>query len=84
MIREETMETITGYYDGVSIQPLENINAQPNQKTLIIIMDEFIESEKRSSVKGIRGILSKYADPSLIGQEKGAWERAVAAKYGNV
>lgn len=29
------------------------------------------------------GCLKKYANPVLIDQEKGAWERAVAERYAN-
>ena len=77
------METITGYYDGTAVLPLEKINAQPNRKALIIIMDDFFKPEEKEKKDSIRGILSKYANPSLIDQEDGAWERAVAEKYGN-
>ena len=46
-------------------------------------MDEFIENEKDDSVKGMRGILSSYANPELAIKEKGAWECAAVEKYGN-
>ena len=41
------METITGYYDGTAVLPLEKINAQPNRKALIIIMDDFFKPKKK-------------------------------------
>lgn len=44
-------------------------------------MDEFVESTTTVAKKGIRGILSQYADPSLQEKEKGAWERAAVEKY---
>lgn len=47
-------------------------------------MDEFIEPTTIPANRGIRGILSSYANPSLAEKEKGAWERAVVNKYGNV
>ncbi len=35
------------------------------------------------TAKPLRGSLSKYANPELISQEEGAWERAVQEKYEN-
>ena len=78
------MLAVQGYFDGITIQPLENITAKPNQKVIITIMDEFIEPKTIPANRGIRGILSSYANPSLAEKEKGAWERAVVNKYGNV
>ena len=76
--------TIQGYYDGTNIRLLEKIVAKPNQKVIITIMDEFVEPAKRTPKQSLRGILSEYANPVLIKEEKGAWERAVAEKYGNL
>lgn len=75
--------TVQGYYDGTTIQLLENITAKPNQKVMITIMDEFVEPAQRTQVKNLRGILSEYANPALVGQEKEAWERAASEKYGH-
>ena len=77
------MLSIQGYYDGVSIKPLEKIEAKPNQRVIITIMDEFVEPVKPGSKKGMRGVLAQYADPALRESEKGAWERAVVEKYGH-
>ena len=78
------MLTVQGYFDGVAIRPLEKMTAKPNQRVIITIMDEFVEPAKEAPPKGIRGILSQYADPSLREREKGAWERAVVERYGDV
>lgn len=78
------MLAVQGYYDGMAIRPLETITAKPNQKVIITVMDEFVDSSASKSKKGIRGILSQYADPALSAKEEGAWERAVVDKYGNV
>ena len=77
------MLAVQGYYDGITIKPLEKIIAKPNQRVIITVMDEFVESTTAVAKKGIRGILSQYADPSLQEKEKGAWERAVVEKYGD-
>ena len=37
------MLAVQGYYDGVTIKPLEKIAAKPNQRVIITIMDEFVE-----------------------------------------
>ena len=77
------MLAVQGYYDGMTIKPLEKILAKPNQRVIITVMDEFVESTTTVAKKGIRGILSQYADPSLQEKEKGAWERAEVEKYGD-
>lgn len=75
--------TVQGYYDGENIRLLENIPVKPNQKVMITIMDEFVEPAQRTQVENLRGILSEYANPALVGQEKEAWERAANEKYGH-
>lgn len=77
------MLAVQGYFDGTSIQTLETINAKPNQRVIITIMDEFITPSVNSPNKSMRGILSEYADPELAAKEKGAWERAMVEKHGN-
>ena len=77
------MFAIQGYFDGVTVKPLEKITAKPNQKVIITIMDEFIEPEDKTDKKGMKGVLSKYANPESAKKEKGAWERATVEKYGN-
>ena len=37
--------------------------------------------DEKPKVKSILGILKQYANPALVEQEKGAWERAAAEKY---
>ena len=77
------MIAVHGYYDGTVIKPLEKLVAKPNQRVIITIMDDFVDASESSHKKGIRGILSKYADPELSKKEKGAWERSVSDKYGD-
>ena len=36
------MLAVQGYYDGVTIKPLEAVIAKPNQRVIITIMDEFV------------------------------------------
>ncbi len=78
------MLAVQGYYDGTTIKPLEKLNAKPNQRVIITIMDEFIEPEKIVRRNGLRGALAQYADPALTETEKGAWERAAVDKNGAV
>ena len=78
------MLALEGYYDGENVQTLEKIHAQKNQKLIITILDEFVEEvPKPKSTQTVRGMLAKYADPSLRKQEESAWEKAVVEKYGN-
>ena len=78
------MLAVQGYYDGTAIQTLEKINARPNQRVIITIMDEFLTPAINAERKSMRGVLAQYADPTLAEMEKGAWESAVVKKYGNV
>lgn len=78
------MLALEGYYDGKTIQPLEKINAKKNQRLIITVLDDFIpETPQTEKKKTARGSLAEYANPDLREQEKTAWERAVAEKYGN-
>lgn len=78
------MLALQGYYDGKTIQPLEEFPARKNQKLIITVLDEFIsEAPVEEKRRTARGSLAKYANPALWGQEKNAWEKAVTEKYGN-
>ena len=79
------MVAVQGYYDGTAIRSLEKIDAKPNQRVIIAILDEFVEPAEIRKVckKEMRGILAEYANPTLAERKKGAWERAVAEKYGS-
>ena len=77
------MLAVQGYYDGVAIRTLETLVAKPNQRVIITVMDEFIEPQPAVQRKGLRGILSEYADPALIKKEEGAWARAAVERNGH-
>ncbi len=66
--------SIMGYYDGTAVQV--NKPLQMNQKVIIIP----IESEDDWG-ESAEGGLHKYADTSLIEQEKDAWRKAAVKKY---
>lgn len=78
------MLAVKGYFDGETIKPLEKIVAKPYQQVIITVIDEFVEPEKINNNKNIRGIISEFANPNLIEEEKNAWERATIRKYGNI
>lgn len=42
-----------------------------------------MQRNKNEHKKSLRGALSRYADPSKIEEEEGAWERHVIEKYKN-
>ena len=75
------MVSVNGYFDGNVVEPLEKIDAKPNQRVIITIMDEFFTPEPKKDIKSMRGVLAQYADPELAKKEKEAWERAVVEKY---
>ena len=66
--------SIMGYYDGTAVQV--NKPLQMNQKVIIIP----IESEDDWG-ESAEGGLHKYADASLMEQEKDAWRKAAVKKY---
>lgn len=77
------MLALQGYYDGNSVQTLEKICAQKNQKLVITILDEFLEEEPQKKMQSARGILSDYADSTMWSKEEDAWKKAVKDRYGN-
>lgn len=75
------MLALQGYYDGQKIQTLEAIQAKKNQKVIITVLDEFLGETPGKKECSARGLLSEYANPKLWGEEKTAWEKAVAEKH---
>ena len=80
------MLTLSGYYDGNTVQVLEKIHAKKNQKVIITILDEFMEDspQKVRTTESARGSLAKYANPELWDKEGTAWEEEIGENYGNV
>ncbi len=75
------MLALQGYFDGTTVQTLEKIHAQKNQKVIITVLDEFIEEVPKQKKGSTRGLLSGYANQELQKDEQAAWERAVKEKY---
>lgn len=70
------MFAVEGYYDGENIKTVEKIQAKKNQKLIITILDEFVEEPpQKEKPQTVRGMLAKYADPSLREQEAAALEK---------
>jgi len=78
------MLAIKGYYDGTSFQLLENVQVNKNQKVIITVLDEYIGNKKNIPQTSALGMLSDYANPALIIQEKSAWDQAMALKHENI
>ncbi len=78
------MQAIQGYFDGTAIRPLEELSAKPNQRVIITLLDEYLETDTTEAAGKLRGVLSAYADPALAEKEKDAWERSAVDKYGAV
>lgn len=66
--------SMIGYYDGTAVRVNEPL--QMNQKVIVIP----IETES-SLGESAAGGLHKYANPSLIEQEKDAWRKAAIKKH---
>ena len=78
------MMAVQGYYDGTSIRPIGKFDVKLNQRVIITVMDDFVEPAAVNTKRGMRGVLAEYANPELRKMEKGAWERAVVEKYGDI
>ena len=59
------MMAVPAYYDGESIKPLEPFTAKPNQKIVITVLDDFLESSmtKKPRIGAARG---KFKAPDDI------------------
>ena len=66
--------SMIGYYDGTSVRVNEPL--QMNQKVIVIPIEN--ETDLGESAAGG---LHKYANPSLIEQEKEAWRKAAIRKH---
>jgi len=77
------MLAVKGYFDGTTIQLLEDVHAQKNQKVIITVLDEYIEKKSPIHKKSVFGKLSQYASPTLIEQETQAWKKSILEKYEN-
>ena len=75
------MLAVQGYFDGAAIRTLEDIDAKPNQRVIITVLDDFVEPRPIARRKSLRGILARYANATLVEREKGAWERAAEKAY---
>jgi len=51
--------------------------------SLVEELSKKVQKKKKEHKKSLRGALSKYADPSKIKDEEGAWQRHVIEKYKN-
>jgi len=72
--RQVNIMSITGYYDGTAVRI--NGQLQMNQKVIVIP----VENEENLAETAAGG-LHKYADPTLIDQEKDAWRKAAEIKH---
>ena len=43
------MLAVAGYYDGVVVKPLDHLAAQPNQRVMITVLDDFITANEIGS-----------------------------------
>ena len=77
---EAFMTTLQAYYNGSSIQTVDDYKFEKNQRLIITVLDNDADT-KKAGLKAVRGSLSKYANPDLIKKENGAWEKAAKEKY---
>ncbi|SEA11821.1 hypothetical protein SAMN02745687_01815 [Lachnospiraceae bacterium NK3A20] len=77
------LTAVKGHYDGTKIVMDENLKLMTGQKLIITILNDFGEADATAARHGLRGSLSKYANPKLQEKEQSAWESAVIEKYGN-
>ncbi len=66
--------SITGYYDGTAVRVDGQL--QMNQRVIVIPIED-----EENLMDTAAGGLHKYADPSMIGLEKGVWREAMVKKH---
>lgn len=69
------MSTREMLFDIINEMPEEELQA------LLVILGGY--QRRTKSASEVSGMLSKYANPTLIEQEDGAWERTVTEHYEN-
>lgn len=75
------MDYLRKTVDSNDLEPLFNLpEALRNRKVEVIILPVDEKKENASSVS-LAGKLSKYANPSLISLENGAWSNALRQKH---
>ena len=45
------MLAVAGYFDGVAVRPLEDMQAKPNQRVIITVMEDFIVPSEKVNPK---------------------------------
>ncbi len=66
--------SVTGYYDGTAVRV--DTPLKINQKVIVIPIETEMDLEESAA-----GGLHKYANPSLIAQEKDAWKEGAIRKH---
>ena len=67
-----------GYYDGVVVKPLDHLAAQPNQRVMITVLDEFVnaneigdkEKRDRSNFFSLAGQIDVDGDAVTVLRER--------------
>ena len=79
------VETIYSRY-GMSVTDAINIFLYQSRNVGGLPFDLRQSENKKEAgkTKSVKGILKKYANPALIEQEEGAWERVAVEKHGGI
>lgn len=78
------MEAIRKVVDSNKLSVIMDLpNSMKNRQVEVIILP-VAEKDKAKTSKSMKGVLNRYADTKLEEQEKGAWEKAMVQKYGNL
>ena len=87
------MLVITGIFENERFIPDKPVSIPQKKKVIVTIEEqkeenEFVNANKGASDSSIEpvdhsafGRLQAYANPSLISEEQGAWEAAIAEKH---
>jgi len=74
------MLVITGIFEDERFIPDEPVSL-PQKKRVVVTIEEDDKAGAKSVNHSAFGRLNAYANPSLITEEKGAWEKAVVEKH---
>ena len=68
------------YYKILNMLAQNTLGGHHSAKIILLNIDRKLQASKQSS-QSAAGILSQYANPEMIEQERGVWQRASVEKY---
>jgi len=81
------MEVVRKILSANSLSPVIDLpwtSKDLEVEVIVIPQIKKASNQRKISVESMEGCLKEYANPSLWGKEKHAWEDNIVEKYGNI